>query len=261
MNGRVVALVIGALAAASVSAAAVLMAAGQSEEPKADQDPGPARCADGCPDLVVDEFTLRRDLKQENMSFGAASCAVREGMAPEGDHNYLRFSITTLNIGNADLKLGNPQTQPDFFEFQPCHDHYHFQNYAVFRLWDVSAYLEYRDLRDKNPEATADDILLTNPHLKDGFFAGTKVGFCLRDTSGPRGVMPAGTPRYSDCMVDQGISVGWGDLYDYTVHGQWIMIDGATSGAYYLEVEVNPLRILEESDYTNNALAIRINLA
>src|SRR5207248_5298457 len=51
---------------------------------------------------------------------------------------------------------------------------------------------------------------------------------------------------------------GWGDLYDSTLDGQWIDITGVHDGNYTLELEVNPLHILPESDYSNNITRVAV---
>lgn len=57
-----------------------------------------------------------------------------------------------------------------------------------------------------------------------------------------------------------GISVGWADIYDTSVPGQYIDVTGLPSGQYVLEVEVNPERTLVESDYSNNIVTVPVQL-
>lgn len=65
-------------------------------------------------------------------------------------------------------------------------------------------------------------------------------------------------PKY-DCN-NQGISVGWQDVYVANLDCQWIDITGITLGSYWLYVEINPVvngaRAFTESDYTNNVFWI-----
>src|SRR5690606_34188752 len=49
-----------------------------------------------------------------------------------------------------------------------------------------------------------------------------------------------------------GISVGWADIYDRSLPGQWIDVTGLSSGPYYLEVVIDPYERVEELDDTNN---------
>ena len=57
-----------------------------------------------------------------------------------------------------------------------------------------------------------------------------------------------------------GISVGWADVYDTSVPGQYIDVTGLPAGQYTLEVEVNPERTLIESNYANNVVSVPVQL-
>jgi Lysyl oxidase/Dockerin type I domain len=80
---------------------------------------------------------------------------------------------------------------------------------------------------------------------------------------------PPGTPstrKYNDVSAEiLGISIGYGDLYDFSFAGQWADATGLASGTYWLEVTVNPYgdtpegRIIE-SDYSNNTTRILVDL-
>jgi hypothetical protein len=64
---------------------------------------------------------------------GASWCSVQEGGITPGDHPVLRFTVTTPNIGNADLALGDPNVHvaanDGLYEFATCHNH--FRHYAL----------------------------------------------------------------------------------------------------------------------------------
>ena len=57
-----------------------------------------------------------------------------------------------------------------------------------------------------------------------------------------------------------GISVGWADIYDTSVPGQYIDVTGLPPGQYTLEIEVNPERTLVESNYSNNIVTVPVQL-
>jgi lysyl oxidase len=99
-----------------------------------------------------------------------------------------------------------------------------------------------------------------------------KSGFCLTDdyrsplpTLGPRASQPL---KGSDCAKDnprarrllEGISVGWGDLYIPAKEGQAIDLRGIAPGDYDLVHRVNVLRLLRETDYSNDSSSMRIRL-
>lgn len=99
---------------------------------------------------------------------------------------------------------------------------------------------------------------------------GAKEGFCFFDNVSYRLSLP-GAPqsavyRYSTdppaCAYQQpnalqavmGLSIGWGDLYNWSLPGQYIDITNLAAGRYRLRVTVNagPLG-LQESNPSNNA--------
>ena len=49
----------------------------------------------------------------------------------------LRFSTATANQGLADFVVGDPQQSPDV-TFSQCHQHYHYHQYAEYRLVDAA---------------------------------------------------------------------------------------------------------------------------
>jgi len=188
------------------------------------------------PDLIVDPQTLVKDLKVTTETFSAESCDSREGGFPAGTYRLLRFSVTTPNIGDSDLYIGDPcqyweenSDSAGLFEYAPCHDHFHFKRYSKYEL-----------------------IPLNNP--KEPIY-GHKQGYCMMDSVHYAGISPknyhvCGKPgKTPDGKVtcsgpgfirgEQGISVGWGDSYPYMLQGQYIIINGL-SGFYRLLITVNP---------------------
>jgi subtilisin-like proprotein convertase family protein len=163
------------------------------------------------------------------VTFSSSSCAVVEGLVQSGTRKLLRFSTETRNQGTADIFLGNPASNP-LFVYAPCHGHYHFNNYASYRLLD------------SNNQSVAN---------------GLKIGFCLLDSIRWSSTAPS-SARYT--CSNQGIQRGWGDLYDSTLDGQWIDITSVPDGNYTLELEVNPQHILQESDYSNNITRVGVTI-
>ena len=179
------------------------------------------------PDLLIVGSAVNPTITTE--TFAPSSCAVVEGLIQSGTRRIIRFNTQTANLGNADLVLGNPASNPQF-EYAACHGHYHLQNYMAYRL------------RDTNGVAVG---------------LGQKVGFCILDVTkvSPNG---AANPKYT--CTSQGIQVGWSDVYDSTLDGQWVDITGVPNGSYLLELEVNPFGVLLESDYSKNLTYVPIVL-
>lgn len=127
------------------------------------------------------------------------------------------------------------------FVFHPTHRHVHFGDWAVYRLRE---YLEGGGVGAIVAE-------------------GGKTSFCLLDTLVHDWALP-GTPLarvYTSCSGDeQGISVGWGDLYAKNLYGQNIDAAGVPQGTYWLEVEVDPENHILESDEDNNVTRIPVEI-
>jgi hypothetical protein len=119
------------------------------------------------------------------------------------------------------------------FEFASCHNHFHFQNYAIYRLI----------------ERRADG--------SDGkVWRSAKKGFCMLDTdpnptSTYSNEQPAGDRNFYSCGTTQfrgfqGVSHGWADTYVWFLAGQYFVLDGGDGqapvppGQYFIEVTVNP---------------------
>ena len=95
-----------------------------------------------------------------------------------------------------------------------------------------------------------------------------KVGFCLTDSapwsrpvprarSRPRWTTRCGLNRPDLLRVDEGISVGWMDIYDPFVEGQYVDVTGLPAGRYVLVHRVNPsgrIRALARSNNASSAL-------
>jgi hypothetical protein len=176
------------------------------------------------PDLTVDSQDLHDSLLIETKNFTPDNCAVVEGCVDGlGNRKLLRFNTVTPNIGSAAVFLGNPIGNPEFI-YSACHMHYHFQEYADYRLLDMGGNIVAR---------------------------GHKQAFCLVDLYRPNGSTGDPHPTYTTCNF-QGISPGWADIYNRGLDCQWIDITGVPSGRYVLEVQINPAHVIRESNYNNN---------
>ncbi len=199
----------------------------------------------GSADLVVDEAATSQHwvVREENLP--AEFCSVQEGGVTPGMRRLIRFTVTTPNIGDADVFVGNPLSHMDpngdgdfadqdgMFEYASCHNHFHFQNYAVYRLIERL------------------------PDGSDGrVWRAAKKGFCMLDTdpnptSTYSNEQPAGDRNYYSCGTltrpgFQGVSHGWADTYIWVLAGQYFVLDGGDGqdpvppGLYTIEVTVNP---------------------
>src|SRR4030095_4877779 len=104
------------------------------------------------------------------------------------------------------------------FVWHPDHNHFHFQEYALYTLNPVNA-----------PGASGRQSY--------------KTSFCVMDTTKVDARLPGAPKRpvYSACnAVKQGMSVGWGDTYRYYLAGQAIDLTGNPDGQYELTVDIDP---------------------
>ena len=224
---------------------------------------------EGLPDLIVRSDVLRDHWVVRVEDLLAGLCSVEEGNITPGTHKLVRFTVTTPNIGTADVFVGDPNQHiaagDGLFEFASCHNHYHFRHYALYEL-----------IEPGNPEA----------------WRAAKRGFCMLDTDpNPQwmgGPVP-GQPQYRNCGAvgipgHQGISAGWSDTYNLHLGGQYFVLDGGDGqppvppGTYILRITVNPpfeavagepcpnvdpngfCHQLPESNYANNVGEAMINI-
>lgn len=186
------------------------------------------RCA--LPDLIVDEVALVQSLRLDEAHFAADDCAVEEGcVGGTGLRRLLRFTLSTPNVGGADLFVGDPARSAEAV-WSACHQHFHMMEFARYRL-----------LREDGTVAAA----------------GHKQAFCLMDTEAWDDSGPI-HPRY-DCEF-QGISRGWTDSYGSGIDCQWVDVTGVPEGNYLLEVVVNGEGRYPESDRTNNEVVVPVFL-
>ncbi len=181
----------------------------------------------GKPDLVLDVSGLNPYVSTQ--TFADTSCDVAEGTITAGAKKLLRFTTQTRNIGTADFVLGNPATNP-LFVWGACHGHYHFASFAQYRLLDTTG------------------SVVRNGH---------KMGFCLEDVSR---VDSAANPSARYTCSDQGIQVGWADIYSSNLSGQWIDITDLPAGQYVLEITMDPLGLIDELDETNNTARVNVTV-
>jgi hypothetical protein len=116
------------------------------------------------------------------------------------------------------------------FRLHPEHNHWHFQNYAGYMLENLS---------DGTPVSVAE-----------------KVSFCVVDCDHARPGLPGSPPGAYFTVCDQnsteGMSVGWGDIYDWRLPGQMLRLDGVPDGDYCVAFVADPLNRMVELDDTNN---------
>lgn len=163
-------------------------------------------------------------------TFRSSDCEVVEGCAVPGARRLLSFNSEIRNIGYADLNMGRPENNP-LFVWADCHGHYHFEDFAIYRLLNSSG---------------------------SAVVTGRKMAFCLQDVK--RWRSDAGTSRRYYCDTVQGIQAGWADVYGTNVPCQWLDITGLPGGTYTLELVLDPNNHFVEESKANNITRITVTL-
>jgi len=192
--------------------------------------------APGKPDLIVDQKRLLQNWVVRDEKLSASACSVQEGGITPGEHKLVRFTVSTPNVGTADLVVGDPTEHfnngDGLFEFASCHRHFHFRHYSLYELIDPATGHTWR---------------------------AAKRGFCMIDIEkfqefpGPannaRNYLSCGAPATATepaIVGNQGISVGWADTYVWQLAGQFFVLDGGDGqdpvppGTYIIRITVNP---------------------
>lgn len=168
-------------------------------------------------------------------------------------------------------KMGSTMTYEDRWAggqtYHPTHGHNHVDDWVSFTL---------RVQDPHEPDTLKWPVIGT----------GTKLGFCLMDYGacddpdyygycrepqiygGGTIKVRANTPNYGlgggtyNCSpVEQGISVGYLDIYSESLDGMWINIPPNTcNGDYWIIAEVDPRNVFLESNESNNWTAIPFTL-
>jgi Lysyl oxidase len=223
------------------------------------------------PDLVVRTDVLSAQWVVRDEDLPATACSVQEGGVTPGIRRLIRFTVMTPNIGDTDIRLGDPnahvQANDGLYEFATCHRHYHFRHYAKYELIDPATGYVWK---------------------------AAKRGFCMLDTD-PNPAYFGQPPRagqFRSCGAvgipgNQGISAGWADTYRFFLAGQYFVLDGGDNqpvvppGTYLLRITVNPpfepedgeptafatldpatglYHQLRESNYTNNVGQVLVTI-
>jgi len=191
---------------------------------------------------------------------------VRIDVADEGTGvTALRFDFGSTNIADVSLDLLGARTRSDGrqiaeqcvqwvgractervdvgdFIFHVQHQHWHFEDYALYELRTV--------LPDAMPDIDDDALVASSG----------KVSFCLMDFERKRAAKPPTEDPFDRTGVLQGISPGWDDTYESYLAGQQIVIDDVPDGIYSIVVTANPARRILETSYEDNVAWVNVRI-
>jgi Lysyl oxidase len=129
------------------------------------------------------------------------------------------------------------------FDAKAGHDHWHFEQFAAYRLLGPNGNLVLRSQKTGFCIAPTDavDLLLPNATWQPSF-----IGF-----SGQCGSPTA-------LWVRESMPVGWGDTYTQSVAGQAFDITNLRNGTYYVQVIANPGHVLHETTTANDVTVRKV---
>ncbi|MFD9502612.1 lysyl oxidase family protein [Streptomyces sp. NPDC060035] len=208
--------------------------------------------------------------KPDLRSLPAYGITIAEGDADAPGKDYLAFSANVWNAGPAQLvvdgfrapgkalmdayqyfydasgkQVGYTPTGTMEWDPRPGHEHWHFTDFASYRL-----------LKADQKEA-----------VRSG-----KEAFCLANTDAVDYTVknanwhPDNTDLSTACGQENSISVrevldvGSGDTYTQDLPGQSFDITGVPNGTYYIQVLANPEKRLKETDLGNNSALRKVVL-
>ena len=192
---------------------------------------GDPECPNIGPDLIINGPRAYSTLEMTTEN-NSDACMIDEGcIQGYGTREIVRFDTEIANIGTEDYFIGAPSAQPDQFEWDACHNHYHYEGYAEYALFDGSG----------------------SPLPTIGF----KNGFCVLDLGSCN---YGGGPQKYTCS-NMGITAGCQDIYSRFLDCQWVDITDLPAGDYTLVIRVNwdyspDANGSYELNYANNAVAV-----
>lgn len=161
-------------------------------------------CPQG-PDLAINEELLIQSIKLDSI-YVEDFCLVEEQcVSGYGRRDIVRFDTEIHNIGQKAYFLGTPTQDNDQFTWNNCHNHFHFENYAEYIIYDA--------IGQKIP-------------------GGFKNGFCVMDLA-----CPTGDQQFTCDLM--GISPGCLDRYWAELECQWIDVTDLPDGMYTLVTRIN----------------------
>ncbi len=165
---------------------------------------GDPLCPNG-PDLAVRQDILFSSIEVDSI-YTEDECWIEEGcLKGTGMRDIIRFTTRFDNIGELDYYIGEPDFDNTQFVFDNCHNHFHYENYAEYLLFDANG--------DRIP-------------------SGFKSGFCVIDLG-----CPTGNNKYG--CANMGLSVGCFDEYGSDLDCQWIDVTDIPDGDITFVARVN----------------------
>ena len=196
-------------------------------------------------------------------------------MAPLGDfriewvngRRLLRFTAMMVNVGDGHFELRGRRTSTAqrMAMTQVIYDSTS-RNASVVQQIPTNAVASYAG--DGHNHWHVNEMMRYDTWGAGGTFRGAKVGFCFLDSDPWATTLPGyNGPFYRGSMCStnpsilsnrMGISVGWGDEYEYYLAWQWVDITNVPAGTYTVRATVDPYGFFTEKDEANQCAWTRV---
>ena len=193
----------------------------------------------------------------------------------EGARRCLRFDTIAVNFGEGPLELrydlqdgtgdrrviqriyredgSYSDVALGSYEFHPTHAHFHYGRLAVARLWPKNRAGARGDVQPLAESAKAGVCFYDSENYWSGRRPSVPREYRQEDCRNPRIEEEAPTLR-------SGLSVGWMDIYDYKLDGQYIEISNIHTGSYLLEIVLDPDNLVIESNENDNSVFLPVRI-
>ena len=196
-----------------------------------------AEVDEGCAGATFGRTLVRFDVKTPNFGpgdlvFGSISCVSTDTSA--ACRNVSCNTNPSCCCGGRSRCTTGSGNFGSFFEFACPHGHIHFRSFADYRLLNQSG-----------------GVVAT----------GHKASFCLLDSAGATPGTSCNASSPFTCGF-QGIHAGCADIYSSALPCNYVDATGVPQGDYILEVTMDPLDAINESNESNNVARapVRINV-
>ncbi len=178
-------------------------------------------------------------------NIGTGALIIHGGRASLADEEMVADQVLVLANGSTAIE---PGVGTLVYVEAETHEHWHLLRFMSYEI------------------RRADDFALVRPDRKTGFCLGDRYNV---DPATQLPGEPSGRVYNTNCGpgdrsllgIEEGISVGWGDVYEAWRDAQYVSLTGLPAGRYLLVHRVNPDRKLRESRYGNNASSVLFSLA
>ena len=203
-------------------------------------------------------------LTSANSGTPPAGSGITQWINPDGTQNVLQ-ELFDYNAATNSFTFSGYRPAGRMI-WHPGHGHFHLEGYAHYRLLT-------------NVGGQPGPVAIRSGY--DGSEAvGEKIGFCLvninssftmtngMNSSTLPGYDPIGDQSHAStngqplttCGFTQGIHVGHADVYASIYDGQWIDVTGVPNGQYFLEVTLDALNVIQETNEANNTVLVPVTL-